>query len=166
MVKKILFVVVLGLMSFGTAHKFYVSVTNVNYSEKNVALEITTRVFVDDLEAVMKERYGVSSNFESVEDQKSYDLYLKRYLNSKFVVELNGNPITYAYLGKELENDLVIFYLEVDNVEMNQLKSLTIFNEVLTDMYDEQKNIVHIKWHNNKKSFVLTKYDAKGMLNF
>ena len=38
--------------SLTLAHKFYVSVTNINYSEKTDALQITSRIFVDDLEAL------------------------------------------------------------------------------------------------------------------
>ena len=46
--KKSLLLLVLPLLAFSTAHKFYVSVTNINYSEKTEAIQITSRVFIDD----------------------------------------------------------------------------------------------------------------------
>jgi len=53
-----LFLSVLPLFAFVNAHKFYISVTNVDYSSKDQAIQIITRVFVDDMDAVLKERYG------------------------------------------------------------------------------------------------------------
>ena len=38
------------LSSFTGAHKFYVSVTNVAYSEEEASLQIISRIFIDDLE--------------------------------------------------------------------------------------------------------------------
>ena len=47
--KMVLLPMVLFLMvSFATAHKFYVSVTNINYSEDDAAFQITSRIFIDD----------------------------------------------------------------------------------------------------------------------
>ena len=57
--KKSFLILLLPLFAFTAAHKFYVSVTNVTYSEKNEALQITSRVFIDDLEEVLKERYDI-----------------------------------------------------------------------------------------------------------
>ena len=42
---------------------------------------------------------------------------------------------------------------------------MSVQNEILTDLFDEQKNIVHVKWKENKKSFVLIRENNKGMLN-
>ena len=52
--KKYIFLLVLPLLAFSVAHKFYVSVTNINYSEKDDAFQVTTRIFIDDLEEVLK----------------------------------------------------------------------------------------------------------------
>ncbi|NKI30322.1 DUF6702 family protein [Croceivirga thetidis] len=164
--KKFLLALTLILMSFSTMHKFYVSVTNVNYSEKNDSFEITTRVFIDDLESVLKERYDIKAALDTSSESDMADFYIEKYLRAKLVVEIDGEPLNYTYLGKKYDADLVLFYLEVENVGLSNLKSLAIYNEILTDLYDEQKNIVHIKWKGDKKSFVLTKSDAKGMLNF
>ena len=56
----LLFTAVL-LLSFASTHKFYVSVTNVVYSEKEDALQITSRIFIDDLEKLLEERYGIKA---------------------------------------------------------------------------------------------------------
>lgn len=152
------------LFSFAP-HKFYVSVTNVNYSEKDDALQITTRIFIDDLEAVLEERYGIDAQLGTKTEAKIAEEYVVKYLKTKFLIRLNGEQSAFDYLGKKYDNDVVICYLEVPKVGFDQLKSIEIQNEVLTDLYEEQKNLVHIKYQGKKKSFILIKENNKGMLN-
>ena len=167
MKKSILSVLVLlfVLTSFTEVHKFYLSVTNINYSEKNDALQITTRIFIDDLEALLKERYNINVTLDTNKESALAEEYIKKYLKTKFVLALNEENIAYNYIGKKYDNDVVIFYLEVPNVGFTALKSISVQNEVLTDLYEEQKNLVHIKWKGKKKSFVLIRENNKGMLN-
>ena len=49
--------IVLTLSSFAGLHKFYLSVTNVDYAEKEESLQIISRIFVDDMENALKTRY-------------------------------------------------------------------------------------------------------------
>lgn len=163
--KKSFLILLLPLFAFTTAHKFYVSVTNVTHSEKNEALQITSRVFIDDLEEVLKERYDIEANLDSEQESEITQEYLKKYLRAKFVVEVNGELRSYEYVGKKFDNDVVIFYLEIPELKFSELKSIQIQNEMLTDMYDEQQNILHFKIDGKKKSFVLMKENTKGVLN-
>ncbi|MFD2587583.1 DUF6702 family protein [Croceitalea marina] len=151
--------------SFTIAHKFYVSVTNINYSEKTDALQITSRIFIDDLEALLQERYEITAGLGTKEESELADTYIEKYLKAKFVLELNEEGVSYDYIGKKYDNDVVIFYLELPNVGFEGLKSIGIQNDVLSDLYEEQKNLVHIKWKGKKKSFVLIRENNKGMLN-
>jgi hypothetical protein len=153
------------LSSFTIAHKFYVSVTNINYSEETDALQITSRIFIDDLEDLLKERYDIKASLATKEESPIADDYIQKYLKSKFVLELNDKVASYNYIGKKYDNDVIIFYLEVPDVGFTALKSISVQNEVLTDLYEEQKNLVHIKWKGKKKSFVLIRENNKGMLN-
>jgi len=91
--------------------------------------------------------------------------YLEKYLRTKFVVEINGEPRPFEYIGKKYDNDVMIFYLEIPELDFPQVKSIQIQNEVLTDLFDEQQNIIHFKIKGKKKSFVLMKENTKGMLN-
>ncbi len=158
-------ILVLPLLAFAAAHKFYISVTNVGYSEKDKAIQITTRIFVDDMNAVLKERYDLPSKLGTDKESDLDREYLEKYLRNKFVVEVNGKIQEYTFLGKKYDTDMLICYLEVPKIDLSKVSSITIQNEVLTDIYDEQQNVVHFKVDGKKKSFVLLKSDTKGMLN-
>ncbi len=152
-------------LSFTAAHKFYVSVTNVVYSEKSGSFQITSRIFIDDLENVLQERYGVSAKLATPEEVESTDFYIEKYLRAKFSLTLDDTTASYAFLGKEYDNDVIKLYVEIEDVDLDAIKTLTIQNEVLTDLFEEQQNIVHVKWRGNKRSFVLLRENNKGMLN-
>ncbi|MEM8510422.1 MAG: DUF6702 family protein [Bacteroidota bacterium] len=163
--KKLLFLIALPLLAFTTAHKFYVSVTNINYSEKNKAFQITSRIFIDDLEAVLKERYDVEARLATANESPIADEYIEKYFRTKFLVKLDDTAMPYAFLGKKYEQDVIICYLEIPEIQLEGLNLLEIQNEILTDLYDEQKNLVHVKWQGKKRSFILIKENNKGMLN-
>ena len=162
--KKSLLILVLPLLAFTAAHKFYVSVTNVGYSEKDKAIQITSRIFIDDLETILSERYGVEAKLATNEESKLSDEYLEKYLRTKFQVAVDGESKDFTLIGRKYDNDVCIFFLEVPEIELSLLKSITVQNEILTDLFDEQQNIVHFKIDGKKKSFVLLKTDTKGML--
>ncbi|WP_317194441.1 DUF6702 family protein [Allomuricauda sp. CAU 1633] len=152
-------------LSFTSAHKFYVSVTNVVYAEEDDAFQITSRIFIDDLNALLEERYGIKAKLATPNEAKVADEYIEKYFRAKFAMELNGKTAEYTFLGKRYDNDVVICYLEIPKVNFSGLKSVAIQNEILTDLFEEQQNVVHLKWKDQKKSFVLIKENNKGMLN-
>ena len=160
-----LLILILPLFAFAVAHKFYVSVTNVNYSEKDQAVQITSRIFIDDFNRLLMARYDVDAELDTQKESKLADEYIEKYLRSKFVVSINGKPIQYNYIGKKYDADVMICYIEVSDIDLRELKSIAIENEILTDLFDDQQNVVHINVNNKKKSFVLLKSRTKGMLN-
>jgi len=162
--KKSFLIFLLPLFAFSVAHKFYVSVTNVAYSEKDTAVQITTRIFIDDLEAVLKERYYVEAKLATDDESQIAAEYIEKYIRTKFKVEIDGEIKTYTFLGTKYDSDLIICYIEVSDVDLAKIQSISVQNEILTDLYDEQQNIVHFKIKDKKKSFVLVKQSYKGML--
>ncbi|WP_425234468.1 DUF6702 family protein [Ulvibacterium sp.] len=163
--KKGLFLLILPLFAFVMAHKFYVSVTNIGYSEKEDALQITCRIFIDDLESVLEERYDFKGHLATDKESETANTFIERYLKTKFAVQIDDEDMIYEFLGKKYDNDVVICYLEIPKIDLKNKSSIRIRNEVLTDLFDEQQNIVHFRVDGNKKSFVLTKSDTNGMLN-
>ncbi len=166
LLKKALVILILPLFAFTAVHKFYLSVTNIEYSDKDGALQITSRVFLDDISMVLEERYGIK--YELVENNASDldKMYLEKYFKTKFEISLNGKIADYTFLGSQKEEDMLVCYIEVPNVNLPQIQSIQVQNDVLTDLFDEQQNVVHFKLNGKKKSFILIKENNKGMLNF
>ena len=154
-----------ALSSFSAAHKFYVSVTQVEYSEKDASLQIISRIFVDDMEATLEERYGITARLGNPEESGLAKEYVARYFQTKCNVEVNGEERDVEFLGYRFDKDLLVCYLEVPGIPSESLRSVGVRNNLLTDMFEEQKNLVHLRILGQRKSLVLIRENNKGMLN-
>ncbi len=152
------------LLLGASLHKYYLSVTDLTYDEESQSVQIITRLFYDDLEDVLQERYDRSLIVDATYDQNKLDRYLKKYLSQKMLITINDEKPDAIFLGKEYEDDYVVCYLEIPNVTL--IKNIQVNNTLLTDVFPEQKNMVHTKIYGKKKSFLFTRENPKGLLKF
>lgn len=162
--KKLLLVFILPVLAFTTAHKYYVSVTQIEYVKEKKSVQIISRIFIDDFEKLLRERYDPNVTLSSENEPAKVDFYIEKYLGEKFQVKINGSRATVNFIGKEYEADIVYCYLEIENVA--SISSFEVTNQVLFDLYSEQQNIVRTNINDKNKSFILIKENDKGLLNF
>ncbi len=156
-------VVVLLLSSFNTVHKYYISNTQIEYVEEKKSVQIITRIFIDDFENTLKERYDEHLTFDD-KDSKLIDAYIQKYLTAKLKIKINDKYQLLNFIGKEIEMGIVKCYLEIEDVD--EVNALEITNQILFDLFTEQQNIIKLNVNSQKKSFVLTKQNDKSVLNF
>ena len=162
--KILLILLVVSFSSFTTNHKFYVSVTDMKYNAKAKDLEVISRVFINDFEDLLQKRYDKNIHLDDSKETAEAEKYIKKYLGEKMQVWLDGTPATINYLGKEYDNDMVVLYLEVPDVKpFNKIK---VRNTVLTDIFSEQKNLVHVEYKGDIKSLILTGSNKEETLDF
>mgnify|MGYP006447081119 CR=1 FL=1 len=145
-------------------HKFYLSLTDIVYDQQEERLEITSDVFIDDFQNLLKKRY--QRNFLLVEgDEYDYTKkYIKKYLADKFSIRLKGNQKQIKYLGKKYRDDKLRFYLYVKNVK--PFDQIQITNKILMDLFEDQKNMIHVNNGSETKSLLLEKGRSEGLLKF
>ncbi len=163
--KKIaLLLIVAPLLMAASLHKYYLSVTDIVYDQDEKSVQMISRLFYDDLEAVLQERYDETIVVDATANQEKLDLYLEKYLKKKLIITINGQQKTLQFLGKEYEDDYVVCYMEV--VDIEGVMSFEVENQMLMDLFPDQKNMVHTTIGDSKKSFLLTIGNAKGLLKF
>jgi len=151
----------LTLSSF-RPHKHYISLTQIEYNESEKALQITMRFFIDDLEKAVGSRFDKKLALATDEELKNANVYIERYLESKFNLWVNGTEVSPNYLGKKYEDDQVFFFLEVDKVE--NIEMIEVQNSMLMEVYEEQQNYVKLRLGDVDKTFILIKANDKEML--
>ena len=162
--KCFLLLLFIPLLSFTAYHKFYLSVTDVKYSQKDQAIQIISRYFIDDMELLLKERYSIEPKLTADNELEDIDTYIRRYLRDKFIIFINGKKADWNYIGKQYDVDVMKVYLEVPGISKESLKSIGVQSKVLYGLYPEQKNVIHIKVDELKKSYVLIKESDKAKL--
>ena len=159
----LILIVTFPLFAFAL-HKYYVSLTEIEYVEAKNSVQIITSIFIDDLEADMRKQSNKVFNIDTKQEIDSIDFYFKNYLHQHFQITINDSINKYNYIGKEYEDNIVHFYLETPNIQ--HLNSIQIINTSLFQSFENQQNIVKIKANNINKTFYLTKNNDKGLLNF
>ena len=165
--KPIKYIALIGLFffcSFSAIHKYYVSITQIEYVKDKQSVQIISRIFMDDFEQLLRQRYDEKLTLNNDEDEAVIDTYIKKYLLTKIKIFINGKEVIPTFIGKKYEDDIMHCYLEVENVA--SISSFEIQNEVLFDMFEDQKNIVRTHINDKNKTFVLNAQNDKGLLNF
>ncbi|MDR9456501.1 MAG: hypothetical protein RI572_03735 [Salegentibacter sp.] len=161
----ILFGLFFILTSFKVAaHEYYLSVTEINYKTESQSLQIITRVFVDDFENVLRKRFNNDIRLVKDAEEGPVRKMIERYLRQKLQLKSNGKKHQLKYLGKEYDNDQMILYIEVEKVA--PFTEISITNSILTDLFDDQKNVVHVKVNGVTKSLLFQKNEDKKSFKF
>ena len=143
-------------------HKFYMAIFQVNYAPEKKMLQITSRIFIDELNLALEKKYGKKTNLglekETVEDLN----LLKKYFNENLIIKVNGQSKPVVFMSKDVEGDVLISYCRVSDVA--KLQSAEITNTVLSHWNSEQQNIIQSTIYGEKKSLLLTESTISGML--
>ena len=158
-----LFFLAIPLFSFAI-HKYYISLTQVNYIKEEKSLQITTRIFIDDLEYAIQTETNQNLELNTSLESENSDEVITNYISEKVKIKINDTYYSFKYLGKEFEEDLVYCYLEVQNID--EINTIEITNTILFEVFNEQQNIIKLNINNSNKTLYLTIKNNKGLLKF
>ena len=162
--KFVVLILLLPLLAYTTVHKFYVTVTQIEFIKEKQTVQIISRIFIDDFEALIRQRYDESITLDTSKEEILIDIYIERYLKEKIKIKINDSIKTLVFIGKEYEDDIVYCYLEIENIQ--SINSFEITSQILFDLFDEQQNIIKTNINSKTKSFILIPQNYKRVLNF
>ncbi len=157
----ILTIVFLMFSSFGI-HKFYTAIYQIEFIPKKERIEVTTRIFIDDLNEAIEKKYK-QKVFIGTDKESPQDIELmKKYFVEKFQLKVNGKIKPMNFVSKEIEENVIICYLSIKGI--TKMKTLEVENTIITEVHHEQQNIIQAKFNGEKHSLLLTSEITKGML--
>lgn len=145
-------------------HPFFVSMTDVKYNAGDKDLEISVRIFTDDLENVLRKYTSTKVDILHPGDQEQMNQEVFNYLKGKLRIQVNGTPVQFRFIGYEEKSESIWTYLEVDNVPLpNKIK---IVNTILQDLTPDQINLMQVKVMDKTQNTKLSYPDAVWEFNF
>lgn len=136
----------------------------INYAPEKKMLQITTRIFVDDLNKALEKKYKKATHLGTVKETPEDVVLMKKYLADKLRIKVNGSQLAMNFLSKEIESDVIVCYLSIRDI--TKIKSLEAYNSVLMDWDSEQQNITHFTGFGDKQSFLFTESVTNHVLKF
>jgi hypothetical protein len=159
--RSLIFLLFIVLSSF-SLHKFYVSIYQINYNQKAKRIEITSRIFADDLNELLFKKYKVKTHFGETIEKPEDLVLLQKYLTEKITISINNQAKPLIFLSKETEENSVICYFKIENI--SKIKTFEIKNTALFDLSTDQQNIIQSTIYGKKESQLLTVDNPKTVL--
>ena len=159
----VLLAVPLPTRAAGPPHDFHVSVTQINCNTQSQTVEITIKLFTDDLEQSIKSLGGGDLRLGDAREAANADYLIMEYLRNRFTLQLDGKPVVLTWVGKEVEVDALWCYLEVPQIA--HCASMEIGSRILTEIFEDQANVIHITCNAKNKSLFLSKNSLSGQVS-
>lgn len=157
----IIFLIFFSLTAL-TVHKFYVSIYQINYVPQKKMIQITSRIFIDDMNDALGKKFHKKTYVGTDRETEDDVVLMKKYLAEKFVLKLNGTAKPMNFLSKEIEANVIVSYFSIKDV--SKISSLSIENSALLEVNEEQQNIIQANISGEKESLLLTSDNFKGVL--
>jgi hypothetical protein len=159
-----IFSTITSVLLLFAVHPLHVTVTEINFDDKDKALEIMTRLFIDDLESTFRKNLNQPELDILKPTAATTDQLIKNYLEKHFAISLDGKPQKISYLGHETDGDAFVLYVEVSSVK--KWKTIQVTNDLFTENFSDQSNIVNVTVKGNVKSLRLNAVNATDKLTF
>src|SRR6266850_7193730 len=131
-------------------HTFHTSLMQVEYNDSEQLVEISLQVFTHDLENILSRRSGNNVRLDKTPNASQLALaYLNESINLK---NRDGKVKSLSWVGMEPEADAVWIYVETKMPE--GLEGEEIRNRLFFQLFDDQINLVHIKYDGKKCDLV------------
>ena len=145
-----------------SAHKFYVAIYQINHAKEKKMLQITARLFIDDINEAIEKKYNKKAYLASDKETPEQVELLKKYLSEKFIIKVNNQQKSMIFVSKETEDNVLICYLKI--LDVAKITSIEVENSIIMENHFDQQNIIQANFNGSKRSLLLTSESFKGML--
>ncbi len=134
-------------------HPFFVSVIEINHNTKEAIVEISVRIFTEDLEKTLQKYSTSKMDIINPTDKALLEKQISQYITQKLKLKINGQTVTLNYIGHEIQKESIWSYFEVTKIA--EIKKAEVDCTLLYDFEKSQSNIIHIKSKGIDKSYKL-----------
>ena len=144
-------------------HPLHLTVSNVDYKADKGELAVSIKIFRDDLELALSKHAGSVVNLLDEQKKTENDSILNEYIGANFRMSINNKLTNETIKDTKIEDEAVwVFY----GIETNkEVELISLENRLLTELYDDQKNLVIVGFDSQQKAFTLSGSENSFNLN-
>ena len=131
-------------------HKFHTTYGRMGV-EENIAV-VQVRFFKDDLYETLVNHYE-QQDFSLSPDPETDRMFVD-YFNERFRIEVDGTFLTGLIVssGEDVEGQEEVWWYVVQFVAEDDLTTFSVTNSLLTELFDDQKNILKVQHFPSEKT--------------
>jgi len=124
-------------------HPYYISMTEIEHDKTNNSLEISVRIFTDDLEKTIRQAYSGKVDLLNNSEKANSEKLIQQYITKHLSLKADNKNLNLQFIGFESEEGSIWSYFECPGI--TNLQSLEVNNTILYDFREQQINFIHIK---------------------
>lgn len=157
--------IVFSLTGFiSTHHPIFVSVTEINHNAANKTLEISCKIFTDDLEQTLRQQNKIKVDLLNPASKQAMNVLVNNYIQKHLQLKADDKAVVLEFVGFEQQEEGIVSYFEVKN--MATVKKLDVTNTILYESRPQQMQIIHVMVNGERKSSHLDNPDEKASFLF
>jgi hypothetical protein len=148
-------------------HPVHISYTNIDYNKEKEKFEILFKFYVDDLDLILKAKYGNDLALQAGKWEKSYEQIIGNYILEHFKLIIKGKDKTRSrlkFVKKELRENEICFYYDFNAKEKSN--TFEVHNSFMTDLYYDQHNLLIFTYLDYQKAVKLGYLEQKETFSF
>ena len=145
-------------------HPFYLSVVDIKHDAKQQSLNISVKMFTNDIEDALKKTTSKHIDLLNPKNKAEMETELMNYIKKRLSFSVNAKAVNLDFIGYEREEDAIWAYFEVKKII--HPKTIKVDTKLLFDFLPQQTNIVHIEINGIKKSSKVVNPDSKIEFKF
>ncbi|MCP9766725.1 hypothetical protein EGI22_02310 [Lacihabitans sp. LS3-19] len=155
------FLIILIFCNFSSLkHDFHTSLTEINFNPKSKSLELSVRVFTDDLETALT-NFNKGKLVRMEDPESEVDPLIEQYIRKNLALVSPEKEVKFGkFYGKEKESEATWIYLEI--FDCQEIKGFTLYNAIMQELFEDQTNLVNIIYPSQKKTVV---YNTKTRIS-
>jgi hypothetical protein len=139
MIRRLALILALLLAAPLMAHQQKITISTITINPRTARIELVHQVPVHDAEHALRRQGSEAPDIVgSVASREAF----ARYVQRRFLLEIDGHPASPAYVGSEISGGNVMVYQEVPAPAGGV--NLRVNSQILTDVWLRQENRVNI----------------------
>jgi len=151
-------------LSFAPPHPYFLSMTEIKYNAGTSSLEVSVKVFTNDMEEAMRKAYNTEVNLFKPKNQDMENRLVSDYVRKNVLIAVNGKPVAMQMVGYEKEEDAVWVFLESGRVE--KPTKMEVDDKLLYASFPAQINMVSVEVGSNRQSAKASNPESKFSFSF
>ncbi len=153
--KLLLFLSIFILPSF-SLHPVHIALTNVEYSEQQQAFNIVFKIFSDDFQTALEQHSQQNVDIIEIPDTLVYSRIISNYLSENFSITINNKALNFnEFQFQKIKSDFEATWIFYTAKFIDNVKSVSIKNSILHQIYPDQKNILFFTYHKTRTQHIL-----------
>ena len=155
-------------------HPYYVSLINMYWNDQTRTYQVSIRLFWDDLENALEERYGEKTYLATEWEVEQANEWIFEYLeehtriwavseqasqqasgeavSDEASLQANNQPLSWTWIGREDEMDVAWCYLESEQID--DPKAIELNVSIFHELFRTQTNIIYLKLDEEDKNML------------